>query len=374
MEYFSREKINNYYPGAHMIPAMKIWKIPEEKEQSKFSEACSSGEYFAELKKDGYWYQYEKTAQGSYLFSRTVSRTTGLLTEKSKNVPHLVKIFEESGLPNDTVIIGEIYYPGKTSKNVTSIMGCLPEEAIKRQEKNGYIYFYIYDIIYCNGVSLIDVSAYSRYLLLEKIYNKYNLGKNGYIQLAQAVTENIEEFTSNAFRNNEEGVVLKQKTALYYPDKRPAWTTIKKKKMDSVDVICIGFCDATKEYEGKELSTWDYWVSKDGTLYKGADGYADFLKGELTPVTKGWFYGWKTAIKIGAIDETGKIIQLGTVSSGLTDELREDFKNNPKLYLNKVVEIQCMEKDSKEHTLRHPFLKRFRDDKNFNECTLKEIF
>ena len=129
-------------------------------------------------------------------------------------------------------------------------------------------------------------------------------------------------------------------------------------------------------YEGKEISNWEYWVSSDptGIAYKGIDGYKGYLKGELIPVTKGWFYGWKTAIEIGAYNDEGKLVKIGTVSSGLTDELREDFKNNPSKYLNKVVELQCMEKDAKEHTLRHPFFKRFRDDKNEKDCTFKEIF
>ena len=375
MDFFKREFIDKYYPKAYMIPAMKIWKLPDGKE-NKFPEMCRNGKYFAELKKDGYWYEYEKTDSGSYLFSRNVSKTTGLLTEKMANVPHIKEIFEKSSLPSGTVIIGEIYYPGKTSKDVTKVMGCLAEEAIQRQEKNGYIKYYIHDIIYYNNISLLSVGAYDRYRILKAICEKHGLLNNPYLELAAIVTENIEDFTANAFAKGEEGVVLKEKLAPYSPDKRPAWATIKKKKMDFADAICIGFCDATKEYEGKEITNWEYWVSSDPTeiAYKGIDGYKGYLKGELIPVTKGWFYGWKTAIEIGAYNDEGKLVKIGTVSSGLTDELREDFKNNPSKYLNKVVELQCMEKDAKEHTLRHPFFKRFRDDKNEKDCTFKEIF
>ena len=34
----------------------------------------------------------------------------------------------------------------------------------------------------------------------------------------------------------------------------------------------------------------------------------------------------------------------------------------------------CMEKNSKDHTLRHGFFKGFRDDKNITDCTLAEYF
>ena len=33
-----------------------------------------------------------------------------------------------------------------------------------------------------------------------------------------------------------------------------------------------------------------------------------------------------------------------------------------------------MQKDNVEKTLRHPFFKGFRDDKNAEDCTLKDIF
>ena len=40
--------------------------------------------------------------------------------------------------------------------------------------------------------------------------------------------------------------------------------------------------------------------------------------------------------------------------------MKEDMTENPDKYLNKVCMIQCMELDSKEHTIRHGFLKGMR--------------
>ena len=87
------------------IAPMKINKIPEGKE-TMFPSICASGDYFAEIKKDGYWYQYEKTADHSYLWSRTTSKVTGTLAEKSANVPHIMQIMDR--VPAGTIIIGEI--------------------------------------------------------------------------------------------------------------------------------------------------------------------------------------------------------------------------------------------------------------------------
>ena len=70
----------------------------------------------------------------------------------------------------------------------------------------------------------------------------------------------------------------------------------------------------------------------------------------------------------------GNIKEIGTVASGLTDELRNDFVDNPDKYLNKVVMLQCMEIDKDSHTLRHAFFKGFRDDKDVTDCTILSIF
>lgn len=374
---FSKELLDKYAPEAECIQAMKIWKLPDGKE-NLFPNACNSGDYFAELKKDGYWYEFEKTNNYEYLFSRNVSATTGILTEKLANVPHIREALKV--LPCGTILIGEIYYPGKTSKDVTKIMGCLAPEAIKRQQTSGLIHFYLHDIIKFNGFDLQKEGAWTRYQVLVSVWNKYNLSQYPFMELAEAVENNIQEFTAEALSNGEEGAVLKKKDAQYAPDKRPAWSSIKIKKMDFLDCICIGFEDATKEYCGKELNTWEYWeesLSNEKKLYHGRylddDGMA-MIKTPMIPVTKGYYYGWKTSMKLGALDDKGHIVEIGTVSSGLTDELKEKFSTNPELYINKVVSIQCMQKDCKEHTLRHGFFKGFRDDKNLEDCTLSALF
>ena len=372
---FSKELLDKHAPEAECVQAMKIWKLPDGKE-NMFPSVCNSGEYFAELKKDGYWYQYEKTEHYDYLFSRNVSKTTGILTEKLANVPHIKKAFAE--LPVGTILIGEIYYPGKTSKDVTKIMGCLSDEAIIRQQTSGLIHFYLHDVIKYNGVDLQNEGAWVRYQILIKIWNKFNLQQYNYLELAKSVEDDIQEFTAAALNAGEEGVVLKKRDAVYSPDKRPAWSSIKVKKMDFLDCICIGFEDGTKQYICEELNTWEYWIeTMSGNLYHGRylnDAGCVMIKTPMEPVTKPYFYGWKTSIRLGVYDDNNKIIEIGTVSSGLTDELKADFAKHPEKYLNRVVAIQCMEKNKDDHTLRHAFFKGFRDDKDVKDCRLTDLF
>lgn len=354
-----------------MIKAMKIWKLGPSQEYL-LPEICKKGDYFATEKIDGYWYQFEKTDTDSYLFSRNISAVTGVLTEKSENVPHIIEAL--STLPANTIIIGEIFVPGGTSKNVTRIMGCLPEEAIKRQNEEGQIHFYMHDIIYYNGVDLTQYGAYIRYQILEKVVAKFNLLQFSFLSFAQKVEENILDFASEVLSRGGEGIVLKKKNAPYTPDKRPAWSSIKIKKTDTIDAFITGFEDATKIYNGKEIETWQYWEEKSSGKKFCGNGYEQYLAGELYPLTKPYFFGWKTAIKIGCLDEKGEVKNIGTISSGLTDALRQDFAEHPEKHLRRVVEIRCMEKDNAEKTLRHGFMVGFRDDKSAEDCLLTEIF
>lgn len=376
---FDKEKISEFFPGAEdlMIQPMLIWTLPTNK-KDKLSEICASGEYFAEEKLDGALYQFCRTNRGNYLFGRTVSVKNGLLTNKIDNVPHINSAL--SCLPCGTVIVGEIYVPDGTSKNVTSIMGCLPAEAIKRQDKQGKIKYYLHDMIFYNGENMQSWGAEARYQKLVEAWNEFHLEQFDFLRLAESFDTGIEERLSQILAAGGEGIVLKKKDAPYSEGKRPAWATIKCKQMDTIDLVCTRAIEATKEYTGKELETWPYWQERSERDQNGeytwlsSEGqyYEDYLHNPhiYRPVTKPYFYGWKTAIGIGAYDDEGNLKEIGTVSSGLTDEMRAHLDD----YVGKVVALQCMSIDRKEKTLRHPIVKAWRDDKNAAECKLSEVF
>ena len=376
MDYFNKDNISELYPEAEdmMLPAMLIWKLPAGKED-KLSEVCENGEYFLEEKIDGAFYQFVKTQNYSYLFGRTVSRKTGLLTEKGANVPHIMGAL--SSIPADTVIVGEIYVPGGTSKDVTSVMGCLAEKAIARQKDNP-IHFYLHDITFYNGEDVTALGAEERYDILHKLWDECGLAQYGFLRLAEKITENLEQTISDILARGGEGAVLKKKDAPYTPDKRPAWSTVKIKQMDSIDLVCMGFCDPTKEYTGKEIETWPYWVkTTDDPEFGEVEELSMSCKyGEegWQPVTKYYAFNQYSAIKIGAYDNNGTLVELGTVSSGLTDEMKQSMSENPVFYLGMVVSLDCMSIDKGSKTLRHPVFKAWRGDKNPEDCKISEVF
>ena len=372
------------YPEALIIEPMKINKIPEGKEHM-FPSICASGDYFAQLKKDGYWYMFEKTEHYSYLFSRTTSAVSGTLAEKSANVPHIMEIMNH--LPENTIIIGEIYYPGKSSKDVTPIMGSLPEKAIERQNGSyGFLHYYIHDIIRFKNKDLTKYGASIRYNLLKEIYNRYLLNYSSIngetiVELAERVDDNIQEFVADALNRGEEGAVLKKKTAPYTPGKRPAWDTIKIKKTDTCDAICLGFCKPTKYYDGKldvgpnytgsDAEKWPYWVIEQRNFpdINGIIIHEECVPvGDYTvirspafsthPVTKAYYYGWVNSMRVGAYDDDGNIVEIGTISSGMTEEFQYNASKNPDKYIGKVVKLAGMEKNHKDK----------------KDCKISEIF
>ena len=386
------------YSEALIIEPMKINKIPKGKEHLLPS-LCESGDYFAQLKKDGYWYMYEKTQNYAYLFSRNESVETGTLAEKSANVPHIME--EMDIFPPNTIVIGEVYYPDvkKTSKDITPIMGSLPAKAIERQKgEYGYLHYYVHDIIRFAGVDLTHFGASVRYEVLKSAYEKFNLENSKFITLAERVDENIHDFIIEALDNGEEGVVMKKKTAPYTPGKRPVWDTIKIKKTDTCDAVCMGFCEPTKyyngkldvgpNYTGKDAKEWPYWVieHRDSIFPEDSKivsektvpiGDCSVIRSPLygtMPVTKAYYYGWPTAMEVGAYDNKGNLVRIGTVSSGLTEALQASVASVPNDFIGKVVELAGMEKNHEDKTLRHFYFKNFRDDKKAKDCLISEIF
>ena len=373
---------SSLYPNSQQVEPMKYGNKPSE---AQILKSWESGEWFMQEKKDGAWYQLEKTAWGEiYLFGRTKSKITGEYTEKIANVPH-IKEWAEKHLPNATTLIGEIYVPGGKSNDVTKIMGCIPENAHERQYEpenfsvyGGPIHYYVFDIIRYAGKDLCDVGAYDRYVKYLEVNLEEAFWDSGYVELASIFEDNFEEHLKDIFAAGGEGAVFKKKDCPYRPGKRTTTSQMYKYKehMDSIDLICMELLDPVMEYTGKELESWSYWYNKEigECIYARQGSIAELISSEkYIPVTKPYFYGWKNAIRLGAYKGT-TINEVCRVASGLTDALRKDMASQPEAYLGKVIEIECMSVNKKDGTVRHPVFKRVRDDKDAVDCKWDEIF
>lgn len=375
--------MSTLYPGSYQIPLMKYNGSPTRALVDKVFN--TTGQWVAQEKKDGALYMLEKIDnEHIYLFARTISKKTGELVEKSANVPHIVEWAKS--LPDDTILLGEIYVPGGKSNDVTKIMGCTPSNAIARQKGDGYggfIHYYIFDCIRYDGEDFINEGFLYRFKRFQNWFFKQDV--NVYIQLANVYEGKFEQVLHDIFSNGGEGMVFKRIDAVYEPGKRPTQTYFKvKEHIDSLDLICIGLEEPTRIYSGKEIEVWPYWIEKkyidDNGTWHWEDAqrncYEDWLQDNTSfePVTKPWLKGWKNSIKLGLLDDNGSYVEVGHVASGITDEMRADMAENPDRYLNHVVQVSCMSINKKDFTIRHCVFERMREDKNVDECNIQTVF
>lgn len=313
------------------------------------------------VKKDGYWSQLIKDENEVHLYSRTVSKKTGYYSDNIEKVPH-IKDWAMSELPNGTCLIGEVYYPNGTSKNVTSVLGALPEKAIERQKGDyGKIHFYMHDILAYNGEDYVmnNVPYGFRYsCLCEHIDIETPLIPE--LEVARCYDNaylDLDKITIDKLAAGEEGMVFRVEDGLYAPGKRQPKVMFKiKQTQNDIDFVITEVLPPEYLYTGKEFDTWQY-KDKEGNL-----------------ITKAAYYGWAGALRLGAYDSAGNLVSIGRVSSGLTDNLKADLAANPDKYIGITVEVNCMSLDKKNKTFRHPYLSRLRFDKPAQDCKLEEIF
>ena len=329
-----------------------------------------SGNYVGARKIDGAFYKFWKDENGNMELLGRSKGVGGDYLNKFDWVPQLHDFFNE--LPNGTCLIGEIYFPGNEGSNkVTSIMGCLKEKAIARQESGPKLHYYIFDILAFNGISLLDSSIELRIASLNKTKELYE-NKTKYVEWADySEGEELWNQLQLILAEGGEGVVITKKGTCYQPGKRPARQTLKIKKelSETLDCFFTGRAQApTRIYSGISLPNWQYWENPvtgeklEGTYYR------EYMVGKpIQPVTKSYFMGIAGSLEIGVLKD-GKVYPLGWLS-GLSEEIKGNYRD----YTGKCLEVGAMQ-FTDDKALRHAKMVRLRPDLNMEDCTYEKIF
>jgi ATP-dependent DNA ligase len=344
-----------------------VHKAPEK----GFKDPIYKEKIIATVKKDGSYYRLVKENNQVFLFSRTVSKSTGFYVEKIDNVPH-IKEWAQKYLPNGTCIIGEIYYPGGTSKDTVTVMGSLPQRAIDLQADKGNIHFYIHDILKYNGYDYVvnQIDYDHRYSDVCK-HIDIETPLIPEIEIASCIDNtycNLERCLDDTLAQGEEGLVMRLENGLYLPGKRNKNMWKIKEHIDSLDFVVMGLLDPEKEYTGKNPESWQYWETK-------LDDSGEEVIETNIPVTKDYFLGLKNGLKLGAYDaKYGELQYIARVTSGISDADKKDMTAHPEKWIGHVASVSCMSVDKQAKTLRHPAFLCLREDKNPNECLVSDIF
>lgn len=246
----------------------------------------------------------------------------------------------------------------------TSVLGALEDLSHRMQETNP-MKLMAFDIISLNGEDLTQKSLKERLLLLGKIVTRVrNAGVGDKLQLVKGTVNDKTKFYQDIVSKGGEGCVLKDLTKEYFPGKRDkSWIKAKRsvsgsileeKAGDTIDAFIIGY------KRGNEGTSFENYV--------GAIDFGLYLLDE-----EGNYF----------TDDIGMplIHHIATIS-GLTLEEREQMTEigpdgKPRLkksWYNKVAEIDGQDVSSKNLRLSHALIKRWRMDKNADECSIKKSF
>lgn len=351
---------------------MRYWAPPAswslEKKKETTQARIFSGDYYAAEKKDGYFAKLVKDEDGNVgLYSRS-RNVNGEYPEKHEWVPHLQPFFDS--LPNGTCLLGELYLPSKPgSSNITSLLGCLKEKCVARQEAGEKLHFYVFDILAWENKSYLNKTMIER---IDELNSLWRAGyMNSYVEIAKYYNgKELWTKLQEVLADGGEGMVIIRGGALYQPDKRPSKDTqkVKKELQENIDCFFTGRgTTPTRLYSGKEIETWKYWENmRTGEKVEG-ELYKDYVVGALyEPVTKPYFYGWAGSLEIGVMKD-GKIHPIGYLS-GLTDEIKSD----PSAHCMECIEVAAMEIMADTGALRHGKLMRFRPDLAPTDCTYEK--
>lgn len=296
-----------------------------------------------EWKYDGARVQIHKSGGKVRIYSRRLENVTASLPEISKAAVKQIRA-ESAILDGEAVALSpdgrprafqEILKRFRRKYNVEKLASEIP------------LSLFLFDLIYLDGQSVIDLPLMERRKLLAGITDPSLLAP----QVLSDKTEVAEEIYKKALDAGHEGIMLKNPSSVYAPGKRGKnWLKVKP-IMETLDLAVIG----AKWGEGRRAT----------------------------------FLG---SYRLACHDpETGKLLDVGWVATGLTDEslaeLTEMFKGliivqkGMEVELKPAVifevayeEIQRSTNYSSGYALRFPRLVSVRDDKSLEEAdTLERV-
>lgn len=339
----------------------------------------NTGNYIYSRKTDGNWARMIWYDGEVIIQTRGISKKTGRYGEVQD------KLFFTEALKeafyDTTVLIGEIYMDNGVDKDVGTILRCLPDKAIDRQKKDSskVLKFRIFDCFYYNGTSLLNTPIIDRIGYLPIAAKAIENKLVDYVKYYEAKTETFWDKLAAILENGGEGVVLYNKNMTPCEGRTPAGQTLKIKQELALDADCFiyGVESAKKEYTGKEITTWQYWMNdKTGEKFYG-NYYQEYYKGSMIiPITKSYYNNWPGSILCGVYDENGEV-KILCKCSNLTEDFQTELRDNYEKYHMMPVKVQGMmvSKDRYgDYSIRHPKLISIREnDIDVKDCTLEKI-
>ncbi|MFH1451711.1 MAG: ATP-dependent DNA ligase [archaeon] len=299
-----------------------------------------------EYKYDGFRVMINKTAKGYIkIFTRR-------LEEVTKQFPEIVEYVKKN-------VRGETFMLDCEAVGFDSKTGEYTDfQAISQRIRRKYgietmmekfpIELVVFDVIYLDGKSLIDVPFKQRRKLIEKVVReedkKIVLAK----QIITSEEKEVEKFYEKSLEDKQEGLMAKNLSAPYKPGARIGYAVKLKPEDNDFDLVITG---------------------------------AEWGTGKRA--------GWLTSFDVSCLDSAGNLLEVGKVSTGLkelegdelsfkemTDKLKKliteehgrKIKVRPEIVV--TVQYQNIQKSptySSGFAMRFPRILRLRDDRGVND-------
>ena len=224
--------------------------------------------------------------------SKKIRIFTRKFEDVTKNLQEVVEELSEN--PHEFILDGEVIPFHRSPKSFQLLMRRLRRKyGLEDIAKKVPVRLYVFDILWLDGKSLIDIPLRERRELLEK-----TLSQTKHIKLAeQMVTSSKEEgekFYMKAVSEGFEGVMIKDPNSRYLPGKRGKHWLKFKQKPESLDLVVI----AVEYGHGKRANVLsDYTFAardKNGELLPVAKAYCGLTDEEIEELTE---YFKRIAIK-----------------------------------------------------------------------------
>jgi DNA ligase-1 len=296
------------------------------------------GEVAAEFKYDGSRFQFHKQGSSCKIYSRKLEDVTGALPDIVRQLMPVA--------PADVILDGEVIAvkDGKPRPFQFVLRRFRRKYEVASYAEEIELVPHVFDILYHDGQSLIDLPFRERRAHLEKAITSFIAP-----QLRSDQVEALDNFYHQALNAGHEGIMVKDLVSRYTPGVRgKSWVKIKP-EVDTLDLVVIG----AEWGEGRR-----------------AHFFGSFLL---------------------ACQERGKLLAVGKVATGITDEklamlydLLKDMiisQSGKEVTFEPAIvfevgysEIQLSPNYESGYALRFPRFVRVRDDKRIDEIdTLDSI-
>jgi bifunctional non-homologous end joining protein LigD len=143
-------------------------------------------------------------------------------------------------------------------------------------KKAGQLVYYVFDLLWLEGINLVDEPLYKRREILMHI-----MPESGVIRYSDHIDEVGTDFFEVIKQNKLEGIIAKQKDSLYIPDSRSkSWLKIKAEEKHEA-VICGYTKNKDSEREFSSLVLGIYKAGKLNFIGQVGTGFNQLLQSEL---------------------------------------------------------------------------------------------